>query len=480
MGARQLPADLVALVHHVELAESGWRQRLIEQMILGLGLRSAGPTLPATLREQIQTTTGLHPEAEAFNRALETLRGRGVLVPLSNGQVRISESARKEAAERVRESEALALRVKQRFVVALSCSESGIDGDEAWTRFCNTCLDPLVNELGARTYEFLVGDSADASQIESVHAFLAKSPASERDALGRAINAVLDPGDSDVRVFIFQRLHTLFLALAAHLPEDAIEGLSRRTRGRVELRLFLDTNFLFSLLHLHEHPANEAVLELVGLLEALGQQVQHRLYVLPITVDEARRTLHSHERRLSSLALTPHLSRAASVVEGDFSGIALRFMRVVRDAPHGISADAFFGPYVTDLMRIFRDRHVELYNDSVDKLMSVPEVAQDVSEQESFELRRFGQAAKPTEAIRHDVLAWHFVKGRRDGRAESPLEAVDWLATLDFRLLGFDRYKRRQSNGPVAVCIHPAVLIQMLQLWVPRSELLERALFQSL
>ncbi len=34
MALRSLPQDVVALVHHVELAAAGWREKLSEQLLL--------------------------------------------------------------------------------------------------------------------------------------------------------------------------------------------------------------------------------------------------------------------------------------------------------------------------------------------------------------------------------------------------------------------------------------------------------------
>ena len=54
------------------------------------------------------------------------------------------------------------------------------------------------------------------------------------------------------------------------------------------------------------------------------------------------------------------------------------------------------------------------------------------------------------------------------------------MATIDYGLLRFDAFKRRGTPQEPAVCLHPTVLLQILQFWVPNSESLEAALMTSL
>ena len=76
----------------------------------------------------------------------------------------------------------------------------------------------------------------------------------------------------------------------------------------------------------------------------------------------------------------------------------------------------------------------------------------------------------------HDSILWHFVNDRRSEVFESPLEAVFWVVTNDFKLINFDRRRRRKMQSAAGVCIHPAELVQILRLWEPRTTDMEQAL----
>ena len=52
--------------------------------------------------------------------------------------------------------------------------------------------------------------------------------------------------------------------------------------------------------------------------------------------------------------------------------------------------------------------------------------------------------------------------------------------TNDYRLLGFDRRRTRNRSARIGVCMHPADMVPLLQLWEPRSVELEQAMMGGL
>lgn len=108
------------------------------------------------------------------------------------------------------------------------------------------------------------------------------------------------------------------------------------------------------------------------------------------------------------------------------------------------------------------------------------EVVDDILARFEFEKSKYKDRAKTYEKLEHDIVLWHFVAGKRPVRVESPLEAIYWVATVDYHFLGFDYFKRRSSGNQVPVCLHPTALIQLLQFWLPRTPQFEEAILGSL
>ena len=145
-----------------------------------------------------------------------------------------------------------------------------------------------------------------------------------------------------------------------------------------------------------------------------------------------------------------------------------------------MSADAYFeDPYLEDLVTIAKAKGVALFNENTSKLGTRQDVVDDILDRQKREETK-GDRAKPYEAIHHDVVAWHCVNDRRSAGQQGPLDAANWFVTLDFQVLGFDAFKHRGQASYVPVCVHPTVLVQLLQLWLPRDEKVDDAMVMSL
>lgn len=99
----------------------------------------------------------------------------------------------------------------------------------------------------------------------------------------------------------------------------------------------------------------------------------------------------------------------------------------------------------------------------------------DIHEQAEVQKRIRKRGAKSYESNLHDMVLWHFTSRERPTAVDSPLEVGNWVCTVDYGLIAFDRHKRRGTHQP-PVCVTPSSLIQLLQFWAPRTDELDRAL----
>ena len=246
------------------------------------------------------------------------------------------------------------------------------------------------------------------------------------------------------------------------------------------MRVFVDTNFLFSLLGLHVNPADDVVRALHELIDNMPSRVDVKLYMLPCTMDEARETIARYEDRLSSFYLSRRIAEAIRQGRINLSGISATYVQEAYEGGQRISAKDYFAPYLKDFIGVARSKGVEIFNVSLDELRMSQEVIDDVADQLAWEQNRPQDRRKSYETLLHDMMLWHFARGQRPSRIDSPLDACAWVATIDYGLLRFDAFKHRRTPQEPAVCLHPTVLLQILQFWVPSSESLEAALMASL
>jgi hypothetical protein len=181
---------------------------------------------------------------------------------------------------------------------------------------------------------------------------------------------------------------------------------------------------------------------------------------------------------LEGLTLSRHLARIIS--RQQYSGLTARFIQAASRSSHALTAREFFGQYEENMIEHCRQRGIEILNDtSLDHLTMDQAVIDDVNDISDRQKQRArGRGPKPYETNVHDMVLWHFVSRKRPRVIDSPLQAVYWVATLDYGLVAFDRRKRASNDPPM--CVPPATLMQLLRLWVPRGEAAERAVVAAL
>ena len=478
--APRLPSELVALIHHVELSEAGWRDELLDRLVLSSLYLHGTPLSLDELRSGLGSDFGLATEDSTCHQSVERLLASDRLVEVADGRLRLAHQATVEAGKAIAENQALEERVAERFKVIVAEESSKVDPEDAWCRFRDECLDPLVKELGARTYELISSPEGKGADVQSVAAYTDSYALDVQESIKRTIDRFLDPADIDVRSFVLSRLHSHFLTLAASLSKRSLLELTKKRKSNLQLTLFLDTNFLFSALDLHDNPANLVAKDLIRILGRVRNHVRSKLYVFPLTVDEVVSTLTAFTKELSNTTIDPRLGKIArNTSVGQGNGIGSRFLRAVATSSHRLTVEDYFSPYIKNLVAVLRGNGLEFYNESVDDLTASQEVIDDILSEQEFQSNRSSYRQKSYTALRHDVTLWHFASKKRMTRVNSPLDAVYWVVTVDHRFLGFDRFKSRKNNfTSVPVCVHPAMLIQILQLWAPRTTQLDETMLQ--
>ena len=298
-----------------------------------------------------------------------------------------------------------------------------------------------------------------------------------------AVLEFLDPKDGDVRSYILQYLNTYFLIESSSLSSESLKLIERTMAKTPTFNVLLDTNFLFYLLDLDDGQFQSVSDLLRRLISNVRSRVRINLYVLPITVQEAKSKLLQEAKALSEIRATSELSNAA-VKSGMVSGITGRFFKEAVKTKYGLNASDYFRPYINNTIQVLKSKGIELLDEKAEDLKTLQEVQDDISRQKAFYKSQKNVSGrwrgKSDAVIEHDILLWHFTKSKRPDSYVSPIEANYWLISIDSSLMGFDRFKMRLYQTSPAVCVSPSAFIQMLQLWLPRTPEFERAIISSI
>lgn len=475
-STKLLPVELAAIVHHVELNRTGWWDKTIHRLVLAsVWLADKPPTIveiQAILKSEFRLTLN----EQKLYTVTQALESQSSLVRLEDSSFRIPEDRRIEFEKEIEEAERATANAQQFFSLLIEelCPE--INSNDAWLAFDSKLLTPLIKEAGANAYRLIAGERLTANK-DLVRQFIECFDVKFHQALSDLIGRFLDPKKDPVRLYVSRMLHATFCVEASGLPEDVIEKMNINHGKHVEFQVFVDTNFLFSMLALHDNPSNEAASELQEMIATFRGNPKVDLCITPNTIDEAKHSIALAKSQLVGVPAGMNFTEAALRV--GVSGMAKKFLEERARRKGQLTPDDWFDPYLNNFVSIARSKGVELYNQNLDNYTMRQDVVDDINLIMKAEARRLGRH-KTYEMIRHDMVLWHFVHDRRLAYIESPIDAKDWILTVDFRLIGFDEHKQKQSGSKVPTCLHPSSFLQLLQFWVPRTKEFEEAILGSL
>lgn len=476
-GRRDVGPDIIALIHHIELNESGWVTTAIRKAIrflfwmigepadINMILNERGSLgLDKLTREQAET---------AINELLEA----GVILPVSNNKFKLAETEMQGLEQSIKVAENVETHVRNK--VAKAAQAAGFPLEDGWEKklwdgFHKEFIVPFIREFGARAYELMTGANTNVRQNIFISDFLGNFSGERRSVLEAMILAILDKSDQDCRKYILRLLNSFFFQSSVSLPKRVAERAFAQPGHEKRLRLVLDTNFLFSLFRLHSNPSNEAVAMLQGLIKRVPRPFLVDVYVLPSTIDEFQRSINYYQGVAENIRPTANIVSAA--VKSNVSGVIEAFLVKAQDSGYKVNAKDYFAPYLNDIKAILGAYGVHVLNGEDRKYATDQATIDDALDQKSFYASKVfdGKKDKSYESIWHDMVLWHFVSDKRPSLSDTIFDA-EWVGvTIDFGFIAFDNHKRRGSGVPVLV--HPASLVQALQIIIPSDEDLEKTI----
>jgi hypothetical protein len=478
MAIQKLPRELISLVHHIELNKAGWWDKALEQFLIATLWISGHEQSISEILTDLRKTFQVQINEEKARKHLGKLSSKGILMELHSEYFKISEKFLNKYNGDIAQSEALERSVAERFEAIISKCCPQADPVESWKDFNERFLLPLIREVGANTYTLLAEGNFQVTPARFAR-FVKPFAPELHDRYREVVTEFLDPRDANLREYILRTLNAYFFIEASSLTEDTIEALIKLSGSPPTFIIFVDTNFLFAILGLVPSAADgQSVVDLVLRLKG---RITVKLYALPATVDETRRTMISAKQRLAGMRMVRNLAEAASRMNLD--SLQVKFFE---ESPkrNMISVEDYFDPYINDLISMMRAKGVELYNEDLDGYKTKQSVVDDIISQLDLETK-YKERPKNYERLEHDMILWHAARDRRPIRIESPLDAQYWVVTVDYRMLGFDKFKKRQfrkqgQENIIPVCLYPTALIQMLQFWVPRTAEFEEAMLSSM
>lgn len=477
MTITKLPSELVSLIHHVELNKSGWWENSIQKLILSIIWIEGNNVNSNKIEKDLTEIFKINLNKEKIEKELEKLISLKTVIKLPDDNYKISEADLISFQEKLKEAEENETKSKNIFVTIIKKYCPVLDPEKTWIELNSNYLLPLIHEIGANTYQLVSGKKTIVDLLR-LNKFISNYSKEIQSTLKEVIKLFLDPKNLTVKTYILRLLNAYFFVEASSLNKDTLDMINKFSKTQPEFDLFIDTNFLFSILELHDNPSNEAAILLLNIANKLKGKVRIKFYTLPITINEAKKVLSMVSKDFNDLRITPVLAQVSLEDHSIGNGIMRKFLSDAAKNNRTLTSEIYFSPYIKNMITIARSKQIELFNEKIDDYTGDEDVISDIEKQ--LEREKHTPHPKTYEQLEHDIVLWHFIKNRRKIGIESPLEAKSWIITIDYRLLGFDAFKSTVYHSEIPICVHPTSLIQLMQFWIPRTEEFDETIFNSI
>jgi|GEM_PF-1131294 len=487
-----LSSEIISLVHHVKLNESGWWEKSIQNIIIStFGITKNSPQTEKDILHNLKSELNSNLDKTRISNQIESLKSKNQLVQVSEGLYILEKEVYAEFTTAYTKQKEIEFEAEKRFNELCLQIYPNSPVKKIWTDLNQYLIIPLIREIGAKTYELISGqDTISIEQYGQFHKFT-KRYNGDKTLVHTLLLNYFDFKNTYVKNYILHQLNTYFFVESASLNLKAVEEVYALSKTQGFLKIFVDTNFLLTLLDLHDNPSNEAAFSLIELINEIKNKVKVKFYVLPITIFEFQNLIKRFKDYLKRTKPTLNQAIAAEKTD-DFSGIIKRYFQKCHQKQTMLNIDDYFDPYLDNFTVNIRKKGLEIQQDNMDKYSQDQRVVDDLLDQVDYRHERNLKSGKykslNTEErevekekiyskFNHDCQLWHYVKDKRPTYIDSPKDVKNWVLTLDFSFLEYDKYKQyNDPNTKISVCLHPNEFISMLQFWIPRTEKFENAI----
>ena len=473
----KLLPELVSLIHHIELNQEGRWEEALSNLILAALFIFDKPSTEDEILKFLESDFKINLQKNKINDQLKILSGSGgpLIFIKTEQKYKLSETKQGEMHSNVQISLGQDDKVAEIFKELILKNCPNLDANFIWESFNEKLLLPFIKEAGANVY-LTITDKRKDMGVENVDSFLSQFAGGNDTYLRKCIKEFLNLNNDLVRNYILRYLNAFFLVEASGIKDENLDKINLLIKSKPKLSIFLDTNFILSIIGLEDVETNMAGESFLKLIKSISNRINVKLYVLDTTIKETKAHLSLLEERLGGLRFTLNLASAA--INFELGGFVDRLASESKNAGHPISAQAYLAPYKNNLLAILKGKGVDLYNTDLRKLEESKEVYDDVEEAMDYD----SHSHYPKKEIQwsHDIVLWHLIKSLRPSIIESPLDAKNWVITIDNRFLNFDIRKMKLGNNSYPICLFPVSFMQMLQFWVPRNPQMEDALFRNM
>lgn len=280
-----------------------------------------------------------------------------------------------------------------------------------------------------------------------------------REVLSASINQFIINADEIRASYVSQLADATFTSFALTSDSETVNFLNKRYNN---LRLFLDTNFIFGILDLHKNSEDASAREILE--EVKKNRLPFKLTYHPETLAEFKRAFDARALFIRASKWTRESSRVAVAVDG-LSPLEELFHK--QNIENETDPAVFLEKYDhVDL--ILKDLGLTEYIPRQSTDNELVEVEVEVEAYQKFYEEVKNRKIKSFSGFKHDVVALREVRALNPKKTKF-LESNAFFISSDFVLAKFERtyYKR---NWEINYVVNPSVFLQLIRPFIENDD----------
>lgn len=463
------------IITTLNLVGSDTREETIRSMIENSLYSYNEPVEPKNLQEIIKVDFGISLFENELFSTIDSLQNEHLIQVVDGGKIRLSE-------ERYRELLKIELGIKDQEAkrktalidIFNSHADRSLSQDElntlvtTFTEYIHECF----LEYGKKAISFFAPSQFEITQtshIEIINSNLRKlSDNSLNDLFKKVINDFPKYINSDFLDYLEKLAKKTECFYSLGLTKDLHDEIINIKF--IDWVVFLDTNFLYSILNLHRHPETYACKELIKLVN------QYHLGIKFTYTNETRKELLNKRDEFKSHILntnfTPGQIRALLKSEklDDFSKSYFESKLNDPETPHPTEV-------IDEHIVILRQQNIQIYQskfmrlsedfikDQISKFRDYERMRNEVRTDKKLPLKY----EKDLDLLEHDIFLREAVLSLRNHRATNLNEIKYFALTLDKALIGYDKQDTNRSDRPIKVPVFflPSFFLSKITKFLP-------------
>ena len=217
MPNKPLSAEIVALIHHVQLSDAGWWNKSVDQLIRASMWANQDASTPHNVRQCVMDAAGVRLTHEDVLASLRRLKHAGDVFEVEPNRLKLSEQACEQIEFRIDDITQTENKACELFKEYLTSTGIESNSDIVWKRFREEVVSPIIGELGARTYELLQHGDQVFTELDTVKEFTYSFPKTQRDNITAVMRNFISSQNRAVKKFLLAHMTSAFCAEAGRI-----------------------------------------------------------------------------------------------------------------------------------------------------------------------------------------------------------------------------------------------------------------------